>query len=93
MDQKLKQDWVEALRSGKYKQGRLALYKPCSEAYCCLGVLCKVAGKECYPKDDRGSGYNWIHTVLPGAIPRLADMNDREGKTFNEIADYIETNL
>ena len=45
MDQKLKQDWVEALRSGKYKQGRRALYKPYTEAYCCLGVLCKVAGK------------------------------------------------
>ena len=41
----LKKAWVEALRSGKYKQGRLALYDKHNESYCCLGVLCKVAGK------------------------------------------------
>jgi hypothetical protein len=38
MDAQLKRDWVKALRSGNYKQGRGRL---CSVngRYCCLGVL------------------------------------------------------
>lgn len=39
------QKWVEALRSGKYKQGKGALteIKDGVEYDCCLGVACKVA--------------------------------------------------
>lgn len=35
--------WVDALRSGKYKQCRSYLNK--GDAYCCLGVACEVAFK------------------------------------------------
>lgn len=35
--------WVEALRSGKYKQTTQVLHD--GEGYCCLGVLACVAGK------------------------------------------------
>lgn len=37
--------WVEALRSGKFKQGkhRLANETPDGRNYCCLGVLCEIA--------------------------------------------------
>lgn len=34
--------WVEALRSGKYKQGTGNLYRHDSDSYCCLGVWCDV---------------------------------------------------
>lgn len=39
--------WVQALRSGKYKQGRGCLKSVDSpdETYCCLGVLCVLAKK------------------------------------------------
>ena len=37
-----KKQWVEALRSGKYKQGHLSLYSPYKNTYCCLGVACKT---------------------------------------------------
>ena len=37
---------LAALRSGDYKQGRLALRK--DDAFCCLGVACDVAVKEGY---------------------------------------------
>jgi hypothetical protein len=37
----VKKKWVEALRSGKYQQGRHAL--AFGGKYCCLGVLCEVA--------------------------------------------------
>jgi hypothetical protein len=36
------QKWVAALRSGKYKQGRLTLERM-DGTFCCLGVACMVA--------------------------------------------------
>lgn len=39
MDAELKKKWVEALRSGKYRQGQYCL-RTTDGAYCCLGVLC-----------------------------------------------------
>jgi hypothetical protein len=44
MKPEIKQRWVEALRSGDYKQGRGYLLQ--SGEYCCLGVLCDLAGKD-----------------------------------------------
>lgn len=44
MQAELKTKWVEALRSGRYKQGRLQL-RTDDDCYCCLGVLCEVSGK------------------------------------------------
>ena len=38
-------EWVAALRSGKYKQGRKQLFSPMNDSYCCLGVLCDVQGR------------------------------------------------
>lgn len=43
----LKKKWVNALRSGKYKKGTGYLHKVDKSnhhKYCCLGVLCEVAG-------------------------------------------------
>jgi hypothetical protein len=42
-------EWVKALRSGKYRQGkgRLKLLDPKGKAsYCCLGVLGEISGVE-----------------------------------------------
>lgn len=41
--EELLKKWVDALRSGKYKQGAGGLLRPNAE-YCCLGVLCDVSG-------------------------------------------------
>lgn len=48
MDANVKKDWVEALRSGEYKQGTGVLKStrdPEHPTYCCLGVLVDVAKK------------------------------------------------
>jgi len=42
MNKGLVRQWVEALRSGKYKQGRKAL-RNIDDSYCCLGVLCDIS--------------------------------------------------
>lgn len=48
MDNKLKQKWIDALRSGRYIQGKKFLKRSVNDApkYCCLGVLCEIEGKE-----------------------------------------------
>ena len=42
MNKIVKTALLEALRSGKYEQGRYRL-KSSSERFCCLGVLCELA--------------------------------------------------
>lgn len=59
MKPELKQRWVEALRSGKYEQGihYLKLDANGTSQYCCLGVLCEIAGKKLVPggKEEHGA--------------------------------------
>lgn len=48
MKLKIAQKWVEALRSGKYRQGKMALKtksKRGTVRHCCLGVLCELYNK------------------------------------------------
>jgi hypothetical protein len=42
MNQQIKQQWVEALRSGTYVQGQMALRNRDDETYCVNGVLCDL---------------------------------------------------
>lgn len=39
----LQSNWLKALRSGKFKQG-VGFLKDAMGGYCCLGILCEVAG-------------------------------------------------
>lgn len=103
MTPELKAKWVEALRSGKYKQGTGRLLRAGRDGYkhCCLGVLCEVAGYQ------RGEGDVYLdkqsipltyslddHTdlilgITPSVESFLIRMNDG-GLTFAEIANHIE---
>lgn len=40
----LKRVWLEALRSGEYKQTKGTLHNLCDGGFCCLGVAAKVWG-------------------------------------------------
>ena len=104
MTPELKSKWVEALRSGRYAQGKLRMrtrsVPGVRDTYCCLGVLCDVAGK----KWDWG-GYKYecegTNSSLTGAMQYdlgigeqeqdlLINLNDAWSATFDDIADYIE---
>ena len=102
MDKELKDKWVAALRSGDYRQGKGFLYS--EGCHCCLGVLCEVSG---IPEWD-GDMIEYCGEVRDQTIPKpiidriglsvgcadlLIEANDLEGKSFSEIADYIEANL
>ncbi len=109
MNAELKQRWVDALRSGNYEQGHHALCNveaDGSKSYCCLGVLQDVAGEvEFLHLDDGGlrpKGFpssEWMetHGITDGGrkstMYDLAQMNDSGGKSFREIADYIEATV
>lgn len=91
MEAELKSKWVEALRSGKYEQGRASLRS--GGKYCCLGVLCAVAGLEISTDGENVDGGYGPITELGVRTDTLWWMNDQEKKSFTEIADYIEKNL
>ena len=106
MDADIKREWVAALRSGEYKQGRGQLC--IDDHYCCLGVLYDA----CIDGEwVRGPGGGWSigpHGVQTANLPfpvcdaiglrlgdqdRLIRMNDGGHKSFAQIADWIEANL
>lgn len=95
MDADLKAKWIAALRSGEFKQAQKRLKS--GDAYCCLGVLAIVHDKNADLRDDEGE--NDVYAQLDEMVGRLSrrielvSMNDKEGKTFAEIADYVERNI
>lgn len=88
----IKEKWLEALRSGRYQQGR---YRLCTDkagklTHCCLGVLCEVMGLESeevpggrgYVMDGRPRGLRPPDAVLAELgitddhLDELVGMND-----------------
>lgn len=96
-------EWTKALRSGEYKQGQHFLHK--DESFCCLGVAYDLLGAT-WEKLDTWPSPSYVVEVgkeefeLPNQlnfpvgfdILTLVTMNDR-GKSFKEIADYIESKV
>lgn len=79
MDPDLKRRWVEALRSGEYEQTTAALVRlpleganshPEKDSFCCLGVLCEVAGLE---RSDSGRSFRLPEEARMGGMSELID--------------------
>ena len=99
MNEEIKAKWLEALRSGRYKQGTYALRK--GNEFCCLGVLCDIVEPGAWVECGYGRYLHSGEDALPAAkitigveledymAQKLADMND-SGQTFEEIAHCIE---
>ena len=65
MKKNIKNKWLAALKSGKYKQGQEELVQVNDEnqkRYCCLGVLCHIWAKE---KHKKMPTYNEDEDPLP----------------------------
>lgn len=91
MDKELAVKWIEALRSGKYKQGRSRLKH--AGRHCCLGVLCEVAGYK-IKRHDVDLCLTPLSEKLPKSIESdCIDLNDSDRASFAEIADFLEANL
>lgn len=61
MDQEIHSQWVAALESGQYQQGKRVL-RTSDDTYCCLGVLCDLAVKADLAKWENISG-DWV--IMP----------------------------
>jgi hypothetical protein len=87
--------WVAALRSGEYMQ-TIGKLRSSDGAYCCLGVLAKIAGLE-INKAGNGiegeSDYERISLLVAQRASHFIHLNDAERKSFAEIADFIEAEL
>lgn len=78
MNQEVKILWVNALRSGNYKQTKKALAD--SNGYCCLGVLCDLAiqnGLSIDVKENYNLGtiqYDGNENYLPESVQQWAEL-------------------
>lgn len=102
-----KNRWIEALRSGRYKQGHGVLRQ--GDEFCCLGVICDL----CAPSEWHSStilkkngyrhgpySYGFPAKVIADevglsqeAASHLSTLNDIDMASFGTIADWIEKNL
>ena len=84
----VKDRWVNALRSGDYKQGTQCLLSE-SGSYCCLGVLCDLYMKETkeevewettedsYGDKMKVASFLGYTTILPETIREWAGLNEQ----------------
>lgn len=108
MMSELKAKWIKTLRSGEYKQGTGKLKDETLNTFCCLGVLCEVAGLKSgintcgsvyydYEGDSESiklpSNFCEEMEISNDLQSELISMNDTDKNSFAEIADYIEDNV
>lgn len=93
MNEELKKRWVEALRSGRYPQGK-GLLRDVNGNYCCLGVLEEIREKNIDPFATMPDQHDLVANVGLewNMAVSLAEQND-DGIPFDEIADSIEYNV
>ena len=94
--------WVEALRSGDYKQGRQSLRQ--WDNYCCLGVACDLVDSDGWDTSQvevgmyfYGDNFAYMPENILADYYGLTDSEQRDlgmlndnGFDFDEIADQIE---
>lgn len=89
-----KRRWVEALRSGKWKQAYRRIMrkqKDGTRAYCCLGVARELFDLPHHHKGMSGGlPFEFLHYSHQA---KLIAMNDEERADFPRIADWIEENI
>lgn len=89
------QKWVNALRSGEYKQTQKCFTKG-QDCFCALGLGYFILG--CEPKKNKQGGWNLlgIHNdqmeILNPLFDEITTIND-SGKSFLEAANWIEANV
>lgn len=77
MNPKIKKQWIKALRSGDYKQGKEQLRNG-ENQFCCLGVLCNLhakANSEFAKQQILPSQYDGETGVLPLSVMKWAQID------------------
>lgn len=105
--EELKAEWIQKLRSNEYKQTEKTLRRVVFNGtkHCCLGVLGEciqypfelmnteafAKGTLSYVNNEDGKTANIVLDALTQEV--LYQMNDKLGKNFLEIADFIEKEI
>lgn len=79
MKAELKQKWIEALRSGQYRQGKGVL-RDSADRFCCLGVLCDVVNKSGW-----GAAYD-VDTSIAGNDVEISAHPYNDGEDINAVS-------
>lgn len=94
MDAKVKQMWVDALRSGEYCQGTGELRG--GNRFCCLGVLCdlhaKTTGKGSWDGEIYEAGKSRDGMQLPPAVRRWSGVRSAQGSLWMGKYNLAEIN-
>lgn len=109
LPKKVKEKWVKALRSGKYKQGQNCLWnggRGDAAEYCCLGVakaikLCKKSKANGFDEETKKfifssedyPNYFVSSRFLAPELQSKLANMNDEGSNFEDIATWIEKNL
>lgn len=96
MKQDVKAKWIDALRSGTYKQGQYALWNDSSNEYCCLGVLVNLLYPEGWKPRVKAAGtvdfdYKGNHCgggYIPLVLAQELEMN---GASISELVNMNDT--
>ena len=91
MTKAIKNKWVKALRSGKYKQtsGSFCREVEGKLCYCVIGVLALVAKIPVSP--DITSNYTSVQEILDKDLMwKFISLNDKDGETFVQLADIVD---
>jgi hypothetical protein len=100
LKKRVKEQWVAALRSGKYRQGQSSLAE--GGKYCCLGVLCEVALENRLPLNvednvstygDPWRAYDGESSFLPKRVYEWATLKKGRGPLRDDFDLPGGTNL
>lgn len=86
--------WVEALRSGKYKQTTKGNLKD-DEGHCCLGVLCEMSKKAKFSKNPNFNkcykiGHSGNSGTLPIEVMNEFGLSNPDGMKASDTSLFIE---
>lgn len=95
--QEARKAWVQALRSGEYKQGNGYLHY--GDTYCCLGVACDLAVKDGVEMDvdaddDEGAvAYDGAAVIPPSKAQSWLGLSDPYGRYMRDDKIHYLTSL
>lgn len=107
MKKEVADQWVAALRSGQYEQGRSAL-RVGEKSYCCLGVLCDISKRGRWSGGHEGNAVfedadgETAVSYLPHGVMKWAGMRTEHGlfkgkelkqMTLSDLNDSGEVNF
>ncbi len=92
MNPDIKAQWVEALRSGEFKQGKGVLQRSDGK-FCCLGVLCELAARAGVIESPTIFDGSYIYAsegaYLPIEVSTWAGLSDNYSPRNPRIANIV----